>query len=298
MAQISSTNSTVLITFDVEDWFQVENFKDHIPYSTWDQRELRVEKNTYQILDLLDSLPVSVKATFFILGWIAEKCPDVVREIHRRGHEIASHGFGHHLCFNQKLNELQIDLQKSKDLLESTINEAISGYRAPSFSITDDALRLVEKAGYLYDSSYNSYKGNSRYGSVRLPDNETHNSYLYRISHSFYEIPISNLKLGKRIFPWGGGGYFRLLPSFIHQLGVNHIIKEHKCYTFYLHPWEIDPDQPKVSAASPVFRFRHYVNLHRTKTKLKKFISSNAEYEFSTIKAYIDKNFMGNKIHR
>ncbi len=289
MVPVRPTEKTILLTFDVEDWFQVENFKEYIPYSSWDARELRVEKNTTEILDLLDSINVPVKATFFVLGWIAERVPDLIQEISRRGHEVASHGFAHHLCYNQSPDELRLDLIKSKDLLENIIGQEVTGYRAPSFSITDDVLTLVRQAGYRYDSSYNSYEGHGRYGALTLPETESQGQQLYTMAPSFFEIPVSNLRLGNKIIPWGGGGYFRLLPAFLHQLGVKQILKQTGCYTFYMHPWEIDPDQPRVKEAKSFFRFRHYVNIKRAKKKLEKFALSNQHCSFQTCDEFIRK---------
>jgi polysaccharide deacetylase family protein (PEP-CTERM system associated) len=279
---------TILLTFDVEDWFQVENFKEYIPYSSWDSRELRVKKNTIDLLDLLDSAPTQVQATFFVLGWVAERYPDLVREIQKRGHEVASHGCEHHLCYNQSLEELRQDLIKSKELLEDLIGVEVLGYRAPSFSITDEAIRIVQEAGYRYDSSYNSYGAHGRYGSLTLPKTQKQDLPLYALSSAFYEIPVSNLRIGKKIIPWGGGGYFRLLPSFLHRAGVKQILKQNKCYTFYMHPWEIDPDQPRVQEAKAFFRFRHYVNLAGTKRKLQKMIEVNGENSFQTCREFIE----------
>jgi len=277
----------ILLTFDVEDWFQVENFKEYIDYSSWQSRELRVERNTIQLLDLLANAPTQVRATFFILGWVADRCPDLVREIHGRGHEVASHGIDHHLCYKLPPDELRQDLIKSKKLLEDIIGHEVSGYRAPSFSISDRTLGLVRDAGYLYDSSYNSYEGHGRYGSFTVPKTEKADLPLYSLSSSFYEIPVSNLRIGRRLIPWGGGGYFRLLPGFLHLAGVKYIMRKSGCYTFYLHPWEIDPGQPRVREAKASFRFRHYVNLKGTKAKLKKLVYSNAEHQFLTCRDFI-----------
>jgi polysaccharide deacetylase family protein (PEP-CTERM system associated) len=284
---VSRDKKTILLTFDVEDWFQVENFKECIPYTTWPSRELRVEKNTVELLNLLDGSRTAVKATFFVLGWIAERCPDLVREIHRRGHEIASHGVDHHLCYKQTPEELYLDLVQSKQLLEDIIGSAVSGYRAPSFSITDESLNMVRKAGYLYDSSYNSYEGHGRYGSLNLPKAKNQDLPLYVLSPPFYEIPVSNLRLGGQVIPWGGGGYFRLLPSVLHRAGVKHILRKHGCYTFYMHPWEVDPDQPRVKGVKRLFRFRHYVNLRKTKNKLRKFIVENSQHSFLTCREFV-----------
>jgi len=290
MKSPSDERKTILLTFDVEDWFQVENFKEYIPYSSWDSRELRVKKNTIDLLDLLDSAPTQVQATFFVLGWVAERYPDLVREIQQRGHEVASHGCEHHLCYNQTPEELRQDLSKSKELLEDLIGVEVLGYRAPSFSITDEAIRIVQEVGYLYDSSYNSYGAHGRYGSLTLPKTQKEDLPLYALSSTFYEIPVSNLRIGKKIIPWGGGGYFRLLPSFLHRVGVKQILKQNKCYTFYMHPWEIDPGQPRVQEAKAFFRFRHYVNLHSTKKKLAKLVAANKEHTFLTCGEFITKS--------
>jgi polysaccharide deacetylase family protein (PEP-CTERM system associated) len=278
---------TILLTFDIEDWFQVENFKEHISYSSWSSREQRVHSNTIALLDLLDDAPTKVKATFFILGWVAERYPALVAEISKRGHEIASHGYNHKLCYHQSSDELYDDFDKSKKLLEDIIGQEVLGYRAPSFSITDEALRIVEKVGYKYDSSYNSYDKHGRYGSLTLPCGDKQSQPLYKISPSFYEIPVSNLSLNGKIIPWGGGGYFRLLPSFLHWSGVNHILKENGCYTFYMHPWEIDPGQPRVKNAKALFRFRHYINLSSTKEKLKCFVASKSHCSFLSCSDFI-----------
>lgn len=290
----SGESKTILLTFDVEDWFQVENFKGCIPYSTWSSRELRVERNTNELLNLLSEAPTRVKATFFILGWIAERCPGLVREIHQRGHEVASHGVDHHLCYKQTPNDLRRDLIKSKELLEDIVGQKISGYRAPSFSMTDKIINIVREAGYLYDSSYNSYEGHGRYGTLKLPQTEKRDLPLYTLSPSFYEIPVSNLRIGDKVIPWGGGGYFRLLPAFLHRAGVKHILKQTGCYTFYMHPWEIDPRQPRVHDAKFLFRCRHYVNLSRAKNKLKKFIDRNAGHSFLSCREFINKSELQN----
>ena len=284
---------TILLTIDVEDWFQVENFKDYIPYSSWSSLEQRVLSNTIELLDIFDNSPAKVKATFFMLGWVAERHPSLVSEISKRGHEVASHGYNHKLCYQQSSDELFNDLDKSKKLLEDITGLEVPGYRAPSFSITDEALSIVQKVGYHYDSSYNSYDGNGRYGAITLPHVEKEHRPIYKISPSFYEIPLSNLQVNGKIIPWGGGGYFRLLPSSLHRLGVNHILKGTGCYTFYLHPWEIDPKQPRVKNAKATFRFRHYINLSSTKRKLTQFLASNSDLSFVSCSEFIRSNQPG-----
>ena len=352
--------NTFLITIDVEDWFQVENFKSYIPHTTWDSRNLRVEGNTHKLLDLFDSFgskagaksqklgkdsrnqgvkgssetnqtsaseifyPVkscsenhhftrgrrnersefnranstnktepSVRTTFFILGWIAERLPSLVREIHDRGHEVASHGFDHEMCNRQSPSALKADLVKSKQLLEDIIGADVHGYRAPSFSVDKDILKLIEDAGYRYDSSYNSFDKHGRYGKLTT-NGFQRTGIAYQISDSFHELPVSNLsihnsqsKINNYLLPWAGGGYFRLIPHAIFNMGVRSILKKESGYLFYLHPWEIDPLQPRVNQASTFFKFRHYINLHKTEDKLKKMIRKFGYCRFSTCKAYL-----------
>ena len=294
----------ILITIDVEDWFQVENFKPQIPFDTWSSCELRVEKNTHQLLDLFDQLEISgadnpkskiqnpnlykVRCTFFILGWIAERLPALVRVIHNRGHEVASHGYNHNPCTTCSTEALKSDLLNSKKRLEDIINAPVYGYRAPSFSINNEILTLIEECGYCYDSSYNSFALHGRYGKMSISNNG-HPGIAIPISSTpkfniqnpkfniFYELPISNLELKLRtsnfelralVFPFGGGAYFRLIPLTLFKHGVQSILNKRDAYLFYMHPWELDPKQHRVKNASYFAAFRHYTNLHKTESKL------------------------------
>ena len=311
-------SSTILITIDVEDWFQVENLRPWFPPETWDKQQSRVEQNTLKLLDLFDSIKLptpnnpinpknpknsinptnpinsknstnsfrSVQASFFILGWIAERHPNLVKEIAKRGHEVASHGYNHLLCNKISQQELLRDLKYSKKLLEDLTGNNIVGYRAPSFSISDDILRIIEQAGYQYDSSYNSFDKHGRYGTI-TPNRTNKNQNIININSSFRELPISNLTIAKQTVPWGGGGYFRLLPPAIFKAGVNNIIKKTGSYVFYLHPWEIDPKQPRVKTAKGITPWRHYLNLNKTKKRLIKFINSFNNCNFKTCSQYI-----------
>ncbi len=301
MTHIKFSSTCFLLTVDVEDWFQVENFKDWIPFDSWPSRELRVEGNTHRLLDLLDSIKLNVdaaknpiipghkiKATFFILGWIAERLPGLVREIHNRGHEVASHGYDHHLASVQEAKDLKDDLIKSKKLLEDTIGSAVFGYRAPSFSIDDNILKIIEDCGYLYDSSFNSFAMHGRYGKVRLTDNNRLGIAI-RVSDAFYELPISNAKICSRILPLGGGAYFRLLPFPLFKYGIERILEKEKAYLFYMHPWELDPEQPKVDEASIGFKFRHYVNLKNNYSKLTRLLNEFTHSGFMTCRQYLDE---------
>ena len=298
-------NHTILLTIDVEDWFQVENFKKCIPYSSWANCELRVEKNVHRILDLLDSIklnnPVNPidpknpmnstnpKATFFVLGWVAKRLPHLVLEIQARGHEVASHGYYHKLCKEESTEDLKIDLAKSKKLLEDIVGAPIHGYRAPGFSINANILNRIEEAGYFYDSSFNSFKLNKRYGQLEGVGNNR-NGIIIQISDRFYELPISNLSVGKHVFPWGGGGYFRLFPFRLFKQGVQSILKKRGDYLFYLHPWEIDPEQPSVKDVPFTHRMRHYMNMKSTYPKLIAFVEKFKEYKFQTCHQYLLNN--------
>lgn len=307
-----SMNSIVLLTFDVEDWFQVENFKECIPFSTWSSYELRVEKNTYRILDLLDSFnpqskihhlqqktnyesstisyqpdgPSKLKTTFFILGWVAERLPNLVREIHSRGHEVASHGYYHNLCNQETKKELKKDLIDSKKLLEDIIGFPVHGYRAPSFSVNNEILKIIEDCGYLFDSSFNSFGMNKRYGKIDLIQNGKM-GIAYRISDNFYEIPISNINFFNLVLAWGGGGFFRLIPLSLFKLGAYSILKRENTYLFFLHPWEIDPEQPKVSKASAFYKFRHYHNLRKNYSRLSKLLEHFQQCHFLSCYQYL-----------
>ncbi len=286
-----NSKKSILITVDVEDWFQVENFKPWIPYSTWPERELRVEKNTHKLLDIFDmavSALKPVKATFFTLGWIAERMPHMIREIHARGHEVASHGYYHKRCDRQPAAELKQDLTAAKKILEDILGSPVYGYRAPNFSINNDVLNIIQDCGYQYDSSYNSFGLHGRYGRLTLPGGGSNGSAV-KITDDFYEIPVSNLKTGTRIIPLGGGGYFRLIPFSLFKQGVKKILQQENAYIFYMHPWEIDPAQPRVRQASAMYKFRHYINLRRTASRLSKFIQAFSRHSFLTCHRYIHR---------
>ncbi|MDY0131710.1 MAG: polysaccharide deacetylase family protein [Desulforegulaceae bacterium] len=269
----------IFLTFDVEDWFQVENFKQNISFSSWKERELRVYDNTIKVLDILDSFSFKVKGTFFILGWLADIVPELVKEIDKRGHEIASHGYNHQLCTNLNKKELLFDLIKSKETLESLINKPVTGYRAPSFAVTNEILETIKKAGYLYDSSHNNFSMHGRYGKLDISSWKKR-GFFFEVSDGFYEIPLSNLTFGKKVIPLGGGGYFRLFPLPFFKMGMKSVLKKDNAFVFYAHPWEFDPGQPRVSDAPKGFKFRHYINLDKTEKKLRNLLNSFQTCEF------------------
>ena len=264
----------------------MENFKGYIPFSSWSSFDLRVEANTHKILDLLDRFAFKPRATFFILGWIAKRVPGLVREIHDRDHEVASHGLFHQLCTLQSLSELSEDLSASRKFLEDLTGEGVYGYRAPSFAVNNQILNLIHQAGYLYDSSYNSFAMHGRYGRLDFSQSEKLGT-AFKPYPDFFELPVSNLNIGKQIFPLGGGGYFRLLPFQLFKQGMNAVLTKDDAFVFYSHPWEFDPDQPRVKQATKGVRFRHYTNLARTRKKFHSLIDSFSWCEFPTSKNYI-----------
>lgn len=254
------------LSFDIEDWFQVENLKGAISYNEWDNKELRVCQSTEKILRLLRKN--ETKATFFILGWIADKCPDLVKDIASQGHEIASHGFSHELIYNMTPDAFREDIRKSKFLLEEITGSRVRGYRAPSFSITQDslwALDILKDEGFEFDSSIFPVKFHSRYG---FSDCDTSP---FRWPNGLVEIPLSVYKVLNIALPLAGGGYFRLLPYAYFKFFLKRLNSKNRSFTFYLHPWEFDPKQPRVRIPLG-YRFRHYVNLRSTEACLSRLL--------------------------
>jgi polysaccharide deacetylase family protein (PEP-CTERM system associated) len=276
----------MLLTIDVEDWFQVENLRPWFPHSKWHSLPSRVEHNTHRLLDLLDSFAHEVKATFFILGRVAEKFPQLVLRIRDRGHEIASHGYNHLLNNEMEFEALQQDLHKSKVLLEDISGQPVVGYRAPCFSISDDILKAIQDAGYKYDSSYNSFERNGRYGTITI-NGQRRRGIALHMMNGFYELPISNLDIGGQTIPWGGGGYFRIIPPLLFQAGVRRLLTRKNAYMLYLHPWEIDPNQPRMKEVKGLPALRHYINIDKTYDRLSRLIANFRDCEFPTCRQYL-----------
>jgi polysaccharide deacetylase family protein (PEP-CTERM system associated) len=272
-----------LLTFDVEDWFQVENLKSNINRNEWEEKKLRVKDNTQQILKILDHH--NTKATFFILGWIAERVPELVKEIYKKGHEIASHGYEHQLVYNLSPEEFRKDLLKSKDILESIINDRVYGYRAPSFSITNWALDILKEEKFIYDSSFFPANSHDRYSKLDL--NIKKHGFIKILDNGLKEINISTLSLFNKELPWGGGGYFRLLPYWLFKLGYKKLYKEKKGAIFYFHPWELDAEQPRINDIKASYKFRHYYGLNKSEEKLKNLVR---DFKFMPIINYLDFN--------
>lgn len=259
---------TNYLTIDVEDYFQVAAFEKVISPREWEHCELRVEKNTKKILKLLAEYKVT--ATFFIVGWIAERCPALVEEIQEKGHQIGCHSYYHRKIYDLSPDEFRQDTSRAKNVLEIVTGHPIEGYRAPSYSITRKslwALDILQELGFKYDSSiFPVYHDN--YGIPDAPRFE------YRLpDHDMMEYPISTSLIWGRKIPVAGGGYFRLFPYWFTKYALKKINeKEKKPFVFYLHPWEIDPDQPRFNQAGKLSKFRHYNNLDKTRRRFERLL--------------------------
>ena len=266
------------LTVDVEDYFQVSAFAKNIEYSNWDNHPLRVEKNTHRLLDLFDD--AQVKATFFVLGWVADRNKTLVEEIALRGHEVACHGYSHQLIYNQTQAEFREETVRSKKLLEDIVQKPVNGYRAASYSITANslwALDILAEAGFEYDSSIFPVT-HDRYG---IPGAEENPHQLKTPDgSSLIEFPLSTAKIFNRKIPIAGGGYFRLYPYLFSRAGLSQINRDNRPFIFYLHPWEIDTEQPRIDAKW-FSRFRHYNNLHKCESRLKRLLK---DFEFTTVR--------------
>ena len=256
------------LTIDVEDYFQVSAFADHVSRGDWETMPCRVERNIDRILALLDER--KVHATFFTLGWLAERYPDLVRRISDAGHELASHGFSHRRATEQQRDEFLADIRLAKAVLEDISGQGVSGYRAPSFSVGPGnvwAFDCISEAGYRYSSSVYPIR-HDHYG---VPDGPR---FAHESSPGVLELPVATVRLFSTNWPAGGGGYFRLLPYFISHWSIRRInIVDRKPAMFYFHPWELDPDQPRVKGVRAKTRFRHYLNLKRTEPRLRRLVA-------------------------
>ncbi|MBF0265647.1 MAG: DUF3473 domain-containing protein [Gammaproteobacteria bacterium] len=265
---MSYSSITNAMTVDVEDYFQVAAFDNFISPDSWDSISHRVQNNTFKILDLFAQH--QVKATFFTLGWVAERYPDIVKRVVNEGHELASHGYAHKKATSQTRQEFREDIIKAKQILEDISGKEIKGYRAPSYSVSKKNLWVHEElydTGHQYSSSVYPVK-HDLYGIPDAP------RFTYQCKNGLIEIPISTLKIGSKNLPAGGGGFFRLYPYALTRWVINHINKtDQQATSFYFHPWEIDPEQPRQEQASLKSKFRHYLNLHKTEARLKQLLT-------------------------
>ncbi|MEM1142042.1 MAG: XrtA system polysaccharide deacetylase [Pseudomonadota bacterium] len=253
------------MTVDVEDYFQVSAFEEAICRDSWDKLDLRVERNVDRILALFDEF--GIKSTFFTLGWIAERCPGIVRRIVNEGHELASHGWEHVRVVNQSPGDFRADITRTKAFLEDLGGVAVNGYRAASYSIVASNLwahDVLADVGYRYSSSIAPLR-HDLYGMPEAP------RFAFRVADGrLTEIPVTTVAIAWRPINCGGGGWFRLFPYALSRWALRRVNNhEGQSAHFYFHPWEIDPEQPRPLALSMKSRFRHYVNLSRTEARLR-----------------------------
>ncbi len=258
------------MTVDVEDYFQVSAFEPYIKRQQWDALPHRVEKNTHKILDLFEEK--NIKATFFTLGWVAERYPAVIKRIVTDGHELACHGYDHIKVTEQTPEQFRTDVSKTKNLLENLSGTPVNGYRAASYSIGAHnlwALNVLQEEGFKYSSSIYPVK-HDIYGMPDAP------RFIYTPieNKDFKEIPITTVRLGDKNFPCGGGGFFRFYPYALSKWAFNRVNnQENESAIFYFHPWEIDPEQPRQHGLNLKTRTRHYLNLNRMENRIKKLLT-------------------------
>jgi polysaccharide deacetylase family protein (PEP-CTERM system associated) len=301
------------LTVDLEDYYMVSAFESVVKREDWERHESRIERNTHRVLDILDAANGNhgVKATFFCLGWVAERYPQLIQEIDRGGHEIACHSYDHQLVYGMTPDQFRDDVRMTKRLLEDITGKEVIGYRAPSYSITQKslwALDILGEEGYRYDSSIFPIH-HDRYGIptaprfpflVRMNGNGGNGTALPADlgqmplwnpgqddsrDECIVEVPISTVKVMGCNIPISGGGYMRLFPYWMIKRGLSGINNvENQPFVFYLHPWEFDPEQPRMNHLSPLSRFRHYVNLDGTADKVKNLLN---DFSFSSMENVI-----------
>jgi polysaccharide deacetylase family protein (PEP-CTERM system associated) len=279
----SDPTSTIVnaMTVDVEDYFHVSIFDGVVPRSRWLELESRVRGNTERLLDVFRS--TNVRATFFVLGWVADRFPELVADIAEAGHELASHGYSHRLIYDQTRDGFREDVRRAKAVIEDAGNAPVLGYRAPSYSITPRslwALDILVEEGYRYDASIFPIR-HDRYG---IPLSPRHSYCIPTQKGELIEAPASTVRLGWANLPVAGGGYFRILPYAWTKWGIARInAQEGRPAIFYIHPWELDPEQPRLEAGL-VSRFRHYHNLDKTEARLRALLS---DFKFGPIEGVL-----------
>jgi len=263
------------LTIDVEDYFQVSALAPYISRSEWEATPCRVERNVDVILRLLAER--GAHATFFTLGWIADRYPHLARRIADAGHEVASHGYGHQRASELDCEAFLADIRLAKAVLEDVTGEEVKGYRAPSFSIgraNEWAFDCIGEAGYRYSSSIYPIQ-HDHYGMPDAP------RFAYRSREGLLEVPITTTRLFSRNWPAGGGGYFRLMPYAVSRWFIRRVNEvDRQSAIFYFHPWEVDPDQPRVPGVDAKTRFRHYLNLDRMEGRLRCLL---ADFEWGRV---------------
>ena len=266
------------ISIDLEDWFCVHNLSNAIRREDWDKCELRVRESTRRLIELFDRY--KTRSTFFVLGWVAERIPELIKELDDRGHEIAVHGYNHLLLTEISPEQFDEDLARGLEAIEKAgVKTRPLGFRAPSFTMVkatkEWALPILEKHQFKYDSSVFPIGFHPDYGMVDAPLSP------YKITPTLHEFPMSCLEMFGRRFPFSGGGYFRLFPYAYTKFCMQKVNAQGRPAVFYLHPWELDPGQPKVKNLSVSQRFRHYRNIDQTEKRLERLLN---DFEFTTIR--------------
>lgn len=271
-----------ILTIDVEEWFHTSRLEPFIAMEQWETMESRVIPQVQRCLELLETH--QTKATFFVLGWVAERYSSLVREIDALGHEIASHGYRHRLIYNLSLNKFQEYTVRSKQILEHLIGKPVLGYRATSFSIVSYtlwALDIIKEAGFVYDSSIYPIR-HDIYGLDGFP------RHPFALDNGLIEIPPSTFRILGNNIPFAGGGYFRLYPYWLTQKGIQRLNRDGYPAVVYLHPWELDPDCPRIEDADRRTRFRQYINLDKTDGRLRQVLTN---FKFGSVREYLQNNF-------
>ena len=271
-----------VMTVDVEDYFQVSAFDGAVSRANWERYESRVSRNTTELLEIFDR--AGVRGTFFVLGWVAARFPSLVRRIAEQGHEIASHGFHHQLLYLLTPAQFRDDIRAARNAIEDAAGQPVIGYRAPSYSVIQSSLWAIDiliEEGYAYDASIFPIH-HDRYG---IPESPRHPYELKREGGSLLELPGSTVRIGSVNLPIAGGGYFRQLPYMWTKWGIERVNRvERQPVVFYLHPWEIDPDQPRLPVGA-ARRVRHYRGLEVTKRRLSRLLS---DFRFDAVSSVLD----------
>ena len=258
-----------IASFDIEDWFHAANLAPYLGDAGWETLEGRVERNTHELLDILGE--VGASSTFFVLGWVGRRYPSLVRRMVAEGHEVASHTDQHKLLASLSREELTVDLSRARATLEDVTGTRVLGVRAPNFSISESVLDCMAEAGYWYDSSFFSLRGHSRYG--RLASAVDPDLPVVEVRPGLLELPMSRLRLGRAALPWAGGAYFRLIPYPLFRLGVGRRLRAVSWFMFYLHPWELDPEERQPPGLPVLTRVRSYAGRDRMRSDLRRLVA-------------------------
>lgn len=258
-----------LATFDIEDWFHAENVRASLPTTDPDSLEARLEPNAHELLDILAE--TGARSTMFVLGWVAERYPAIVRRIVDEGHELASHTHLHRNLNQLSRDEVVRELARAKDALEQAGGRAVRGVRAPNFSVSDEVLDVLAEAGYWYDSSYFGFAQHDRYGRISTAIDA--DAPVVEVRQGLLEIQMTRVPVGPLMVPWAGGAYFRLIPYSVFRRGVAKRLRSTSWFTFYLHPWELDAEETAPPGMSRSLRFRAYTGRARVRRDLRRLVS-------------------------